>query len=107
MEGFTQREAAFEKRMELDEALRFKALARRNRRVAMWAADLLGLNGAEGERYVRDFVSSEVGRDDDEALTRQLFAALSPGRPELSEHRILRKLHEERTLASREVFSGD
>ena len=106
MDAFSQREAGFEKRMELDGALRFKALSRRNRRIAVWAADILGLKADDAEAYVRDFVAAEMERDDDEALTARLHAALAPLRPDLSAHRIDRRLREERLQCEREVFEG-
>ena len=107
MDAFSEREAAFEKRMELEGALRFKALARRNRRIALWAAERLGLGPGETEAYVRAFVDSEIERDDDEALTSRLHAELTPRDPELSTHRIRRRLSEERLACEREALQGD
>ena len=106
MDAFNEREAAFEKRLELDGALRFKALSRRNRRIALWAAEALGLDATASEDYVRDFIDAQIGKDDDEALTAQLREALAPRRPDLSAHRIGRRLQEERVQCEREVFEG-
>ena len=47
MTSFDERERAFEKKFALDEELKFRAEARRNRLLAQWAAEKLGLAGAE------------------------------------------------------------
>ena len=45
MATFEDRERDFEKRFQHDEELRFKANARRNKMLGLWAADKLGLSG--------------------------------------------------------------
>ena len=49
---FDKREEEFEKRFAHDEELRFKAIARRNKMLGLWAAEKLGLSGADAERDV-------------------------------------------------------
>ena len=46
---FDKREEGFEKKFAHDEELRFKASARRNKLLGLWAAEKLGLTGAEAE----------------------------------------------------------
>jgi hypothetical protein len=53
---FDKREEEFEKRFAHDEELRFKATARRNRMLGHWAAEKLGLSGADADAYARDVV---------------------------------------------------
>jgi hypothetical protein len=53
MTSFDEREKAFEKKFALDEELKFRATARRNRLLAQWAAEKLGLAGAEVDEYVK------------------------------------------------------
>ena len=53
MNSFDKREEGFEKKFAHDEELRFKATARRNRLLGLWAADKLGLKGAEADAYAR------------------------------------------------------
>ena len=57
-DAFHEREDTFEKRFANDEALRFRAVARRNKAVALWAADLKGLSPAAAEKYADDFVGA-------------------------------------------------
>ena len=43
-DAFHDREDTFEKQFAHDEALRFRAVARRNKTVALWVADIKGLS---------------------------------------------------------------
>ena len=60
MTTFDKREEGFEKRFAHDEELKFKATARRNRMMGMWAAEKLGLTGPEAEAYAREVVLADV-----------------------------------------------
>ena len=63
---FDKREEGFEKQFAHDEELRFKAVARRNKMLGLWAAGILGKNGAEAEAYAKDVVMAdfESGKND-------------------------------------------
>ena len=60
MTTFDKREEGFEKRFAHDEELKFKATARRNRMLGQWAAEKLGLTGAEADAYAREVVLAAV-----------------------------------------------
>jgi hypothetical protein len=49
MDSFDRRKEGFERKFAHDEELKFKATARRNRLLGRWAAEKLGLTGAEAE----------------------------------------------------------
>jgi hypothetical protein len=53
MTSFDERERSFEKKFALDEELKFRAAARRNRLLAQWAAAKLGLSGAAVDDYIK------------------------------------------------------
>ena len=53
MTTFDDRERSFEKKFALDEELKFRARARRDRLLAEWAAARMGLKGAEAADYVK------------------------------------------------------
>ncbi len=72
MSEFDKRKQGFEKFFELSEALRFKALSRRNRAVGRWAAEKLGLTGEAAERYAEDFGKVQIEGEDDETLIARL-----------------------------------
>jgi hypothetical protein len=60
MTTFDERERAFETKFAQDEALRFRANARRNHFLGLWAANRLGLLGPEAESYAKALVTTEV-----------------------------------------------
>jgi hypothetical protein len=61
---FDKREEGFEKKFAHDEELRFKASARRNRMLGMWAAEKLGLTGDAAAAYAKDVVMAELDGQD-------------------------------------------
>jgi hypothetical protein len=104
-DAFEERENTFEKQFAHDEDLRFKALARRNRALARWAADMKGLSPADAEKYAVDFVGAQVGRSDDDVAVA-LRDDLARGDIGLSDHRIRRKMDQEMTEAIASVKAG-
>lgn len=60
MTTFDKREKAFEQQFAHDEDLRFKATARRNKLLGLWAAEKLGLSGAEADSYALSIVMAQV-----------------------------------------------
>ena len=59
MTTFDKREEGFEKQFAVDEELRFKANARRNKMLGLWAAQKLGLSGAEADEYAKAIVLAD------------------------------------------------
>jgi hypothetical protein len=59
MTTFDKREEGFEKKFVVDEELKFKAEARRNRLLGLWAAEKLGLSGDAATAYARDVVAAD------------------------------------------------
>jgi hypothetical protein len=100
------REASFEKFQEIDEQLRFKSLARRNKLLGLWAAEKLGMSHADAETYAHNLVLSMVDKDDDEALAQKFEAQFANLDPPISGHRIRRKIDETTAIAAREIFDG-
>src|SRR6185437_7348464 len=60
MTTFDKREEGFEKKFAVDEELRFKTEARRNKLLGLWAASLLGEQGEAAATYARDVVAADV-----------------------------------------------
>ena len=59
MTTFDKREEGFEKKFAHDEELRFKANARRNKLLGLWAADKLGITGDAANAYAKDVVMAD------------------------------------------------
>ena len=67
MSTFDDRETAFEAKFAHDEEMQFKAVARRNKLLGLWAADLLGKTGDAAQEYASDVIKSdfeEAGHED-------------------------------------------
>jgi hypothetical protein len=69
---FDKREEGFEKQFAHDEELRFKANARRNRMLGAWAANQLGLSGADAETYAKEVVMSDFEEAGDHDVFRKI-----------------------------------
>ena len=70
MTTFDEREEGFERKFAHDEALRFKATARRNRLLGLWAAQKLGLAGADAEAYAKEVVLEEFAEGDHDVFQK-------------------------------------
>jgi hypothetical protein len=60
MTTFDDREQAFEKKFALDQDLKFRAEARRNKLIAEWAAQKLGITGPALQEYVRAVLKADI-----------------------------------------------
>lgn len=74
MTTFDNREKDFEKRFAMDEELQFKAVARRNKLLGLWAAAKLGLSGAEADAYAKSVVVADFEVAGDEDVFRKIRA---------------------------------
>jgi len=74
---FDKREEGFEKKFAHDEELKFKAFARRNKLLGLWAAGLLGKSGAEAEAYAKDIVMADLAEHGDDDVIAKLKADLA------------------------------
>jgi hypothetical protein len=59
MTTFDKREKDFERKFALDEELKFKSEARRNRLLGLWAAEQLGLSGDAAKTYASEVVAAD------------------------------------------------
>ncbi|QDW39586.1 DUF1476 domain-containing protein [Bradyrhizobium sp. KBS0727] len=65
MTTFDKREDGFEKKFALDEELKFKAEARRNKLLGQLIAEKLGLSGDAAAAYAKDVVAAVFEGDGD------------------------------------------
>jgi hypothetical protein len=73
---FDKREEGFEKQFAHDEELRFKAIARRNKMLGLWAAGILGKSGADAEAYAKEVVMADFEEVGDNDVVRKLTTDL-------------------------------
>lgn len=74
--SFDKREEGFEKKFAHDEELRFKALARRNKLLGMWAAGLLGKSGPDADAYAKEVVLADFEEAGDNDVVRKVLKDL-------------------------------
>jgi hypothetical protein len=94
MTKFNEREKAFEAKFKLDEELRFKATARRNKLLGLWAAEQMGLNEGEAEAYAKEVVKADFEAPGDDDVLQKVLADLQGKGVETSD-RLVRKHMEE------------
>jgi hypothetical protein len=106
MTTFDKREEAFEKQFAHDEELKFKATARRNKMLGLWAAEKLGLAGAEADSYALSVVMvdfEEGGAHDVIGKIRKDFDAKGVAQ---SNHQITRTMDELMVKAVTDIKAG-
>lgn len=82
MTTFDEREKAFEQKYEHDQELQFKANARRNKLLGLWAAGLMGKTGDAAESYAREIVSADFEKPGHQGVVERLLRDLAAaGKP--------------------------
>jgi hypothetical protein len=94
MSTFDKREEGFEKKFAHDEELRFKATARRNKLLGLWAAEKLGKTGADADAYAKDVVMSDFEEAGDHDVLKKVLADFQAAGVAQSEHQIRRTMDE-------------
>ena len=72
MAGMKDREEGFEKKFAHDAELRFKAEARRNKLLGLWAAEILGKTGDDADAYAKEVVIADFEEAGDEDVFRKV-----------------------------------
>ena len=76
MSTFDDREKAFEDKFAHDAEMQFKAEARRNKLLGLWAAELLGKSGEDANAYAAEVVKADLQESGDEDVYRKVAADL-------------------------------
>ena len=94
MTTFDDRERAFENLFAHDQDLAFRAQARRNRELGLWAAHQLGLGGDEAEAYAGKLLAVAIEHGGDDAVVAKLGEDLGKHGLDVSQHRIRHRMAE-------------
>src|SRR5215471_11151487 len=103
MTTFDKREEGFEKQFAHDEELKFKAGARRNRMLGLWAAEKLGLSGAQAEAYAKEVVMADFEEPGDHDVFRKIRKDFDAKGIAQSDHQIRRTMDELMAKAVAEI----
>jgi hypothetical protein len=103
MSTFDKREDAFEKRFAHDAELRFKATARRDKLLGLWAAEKLGKTGDDAETYAKSVVVADLEEPGDEDVFRKIRQDFDAASVAQSDHQIRRTMDEFMSRAVAEI----
>ncbi len=104
MTQFDNREKAFESKFAHDEELNFKAGARRNKLLGLWAAELMGISGDDADAYAKEVVIADFEEVGDEDVYRKVKGDLDAHSLDVSEHRVRKAMTDFLEEAKRQVF---
>ena len=105
MATFDDREKAFEKKFEHDQQLQFRTEMRRNKLVGLWAAELMGLTGADAEAYAKQVVEADFEEPGPEDVIRKIKGDFEARSVDKSDHQIRRQLEDCEKEAREQVMS--
>ena len=105
MTTFDKREEGFEKKFAHDEEMRFKAIARRDSMLGLWAAARLGLSGAAADAYAKEVVAGNIDTPGDEAVFLKLRKDFDAKGVAQSDHQIRRTMDELMAAAIAQIKS--
>jgi hypothetical protein len=94
MTTFDKREEGFERKFALDEEMRVRAMARRNRMLGAWAAEKLGFTGADADAYAKAVVASDFEEAGDHDVFRKIRKDFDDKGLAVSDHQIRRTMDE-------------
>jgi len=106
MTTFDKREEAFEKKFVIDEELRFKAVARRNKMLGAWAAEKLGKSGADAQAYAKDVIAAEFDGAGDDGVIAKVMGDLKAKGVALGEDELRTKMDEWLAQSIAQVKAG-
>ncbi len=104
MTTFDDRESGFEAKFAHDEEMQFKAQARSNKLLGLWAAGLMGKDGDEAAAYAVEVIKSDFEEAGDEDVYRKVSGDLGDKADEAT---IRAKMVECLAEAKSQLMSGE
>jgi hypothetical protein len=105
MTTFDKREEGFEKQFAVDEELKFKAQARRNRLLGLWVAEKLGISGDAATAYAREVVAADFEAGDRDVVHKVMRDLAAKGEA-ITESELLARMNELMAQAIAQVTAG-
>ena len=107
MTTFDDREKGFESKFALDQEQEFKAIARRNKLLGLWAAEKMGLSADSADQYAGAVVRADFEQPGEEDVYRKIAQDLEGAGLTVSEGEIRRKMDELSSVAREQVRNGE
>jgi hypothetical protein len=105
MAQFEDRQKAQEAKFARDGELRFKAEARRNRLLGLWAGEQMGMDEAAAKTFAAEVVAASFEEAGDEDVFRKVSGALTDANVAVSEETIRQKMSELEHVAREQVLN--
>lgn len=86
--GFTEREKAFEAKYLHDEEIDFRIHAKCNHLFGLWAANLLGYTHEKAHRYIEDMIIGDIQKIHSEDVLHKVLKDLKRAHVRISEHQV-------------------
>ncbi len=94
MTNLNDRKDAFENKFAHDEQLKFKATARRNKLLGLWAAEKMGKSASEADEYAKEVVMADFEEAGDDDVFRKVRRDFDKSGVDQSDHQIRRTMDE-------------
>lgn len=107
MTTFDDREKGFEAKYALDQDQEFKAVARRNRLLGLWAAEKMGLSPESAEEYARAVVRADFEQPGEEDVFRKIDQDFRGAGLQVSEGELRSKMDELGSIARDQIRTGE
>jgi len=104
MSSFDDRERAEEAKFAMDAATEFKVMARRNKLLGLWAAELMNIQGDEADAYAKTVVMSDLEEPGDEDVFRKVRGDLDEAKVDVSDQRLREHMAELLPVARDQVM---
>ena len=92
MSGFKKRKQDAENRFKHDQELEFKANARRNKLLGLWAAEQMGVSGKAADDYAKEVVVSDFDRPGDEDVLEKVLKDFTDKGLDISASRLRKEM---------------
>jgi hypothetical protein len=103
MTTFDKRDEGFERKFAHDEELRFRATARRNKLLGLWAAEKMGLSGADADTYAKAVIVADFEEAGDDDVFRKIRKDFDDKKVDQSDHQIRRTMDELMATAVQQI----
>jgi hypothetical protein len=104
MATFDEREKGFEQKYKHDQELQFKVNARRNKLLGQWAAEQMGLSGAEAEAYANEVVAADFEKAGDADVVEKVLKDLNAKGRQVTETQLRREMDRLLAVAKEQIM---
>jgi hypothetical protein len=106
MSGFDKRREGYESKFAHDQDLKFKATARRNKLLGLWAAEKLGISGEAADAYAKEVVKADFEEAGDDDVFRKVRKDFDAKSVDVSDHQIRREMEDLMAKAVEQIQAG-